>query len=95
MEASHRDVIIEHPNRDKATSKTTKAIVILLLLASAGLITIITVGGWDALQGAQPVQIAYIAIYVLMAYYVLNWNRGVLPVTAAMAGTVQPGAEAR
>lgn len=85
MEASHRDVIIEHPNRDKATSKTTKAIVILLLLASAGLITIITVGGWDALQGAQPVQIAYIAIYVLMAYYVLNWNRGVLPVTAAMA----------
>ena len=31
-----RDVIIDHPNRDKASSKATKAIVVLLLLVSAG-----------------------------------------------------------
>jgi len=80
-----RAVVIEHPNRDKASSKATKATVILLLLVSAGLITIITVGGWDALQGAQPVQIAYIVLYLVMAYYVTVWNRGVLPVAAALA----------
>ncbi len=80
-----RDVIIDHPNRDKASSKATKATVMLLLLASAGLVTIITVGGWDALQGAKPVQVVYIALYLLMAYYVAIWNRGVLPVTAALA----------
>ena len=31
---------IEHPNRDKAESKATKAIVVLLLLVSAGLISV-------------------------------------------------------
>ena len=30
-------------------------------------------------------QIAYIAIYVLLAYYAHRWNRGVLPVAAALA----------
>jgi Mg2+/Co2+ transporter CorB len=85
MQERPRDIIIEHPNRDKASSKSTKAIVILLLVASAALIAVITIGGWDALQGAQPVQIAYVGLYVVMAYFVLNWNRGVLPVTAAMA----------
>lgn len=79
------DVVIEHPNREKASSKATKATVILLLLASAALVTIITIGGWDALQGAKPVQIVYVALYLLMAYYVAIWNRGVLPVAAALA----------
>jgi hypothetical protein len=79
------DVIIEHPNRDKATSKATKAVVLLLLLVSVALMLIVTIGGWDALQGAKPVQIAYILIYLIMAFYVARWNRGVLPVAAALA----------
>ena len=79
------EVRIEHPNRDKAESKATKAIVVLLLLVSAGLIFIITAGGWSELQGAQPVAFAYIIIYLVMAYYVANWNRGLLPVAAALA----------
>ena len=79
------DVVIEHPNREKASSKATKAIVILLLLASAALVVIVTVGGWDALAGAKMVQIVYAAIYLLMAFYVAKWNRGVLPVSAALA----------
>jgi hypothetical protein len=79
------DVIIEHPNRDKATSKATKAVVLLLLLVSVGLMLIVTIGGWDVLQGAKPVQIAYILIYLIMAFYVSRWNRGVLPVAAALA----------
>jgi protein-S-isoprenylcysteine O-methyltransferase Ste14 len=76
---------IEHPNRDKAESKATKAVVILLLLTSAGLIFVITAGGWSELQGAQPVAFAYILVYLIMAFYVARWNRGVLPVAAALA----------
>jgi len=77
--------LIEHPNRAKAGSKATKAVIILLLIASAALIMIVTVGGWSELQGAQPVAFAYIFLYLLMAFYVARWNRGVLPVAAALA----------
>ena len=76
---------IEHPNREKAESKATKAIVILLLIASAVLIAIVTFGGWAELQGAQIVAFAYILLYLVMAFYVARWNRGVLPVAAALA----------
>jgi hypothetical protein len=83
--AADTDVVIEHPNRDKATSKATRAVVTLLLVASAALVLIVTIGGWDATAGAQPVSLAYAAIYLLMAFYVAKWNRGVLPVSAALA----------
>src|SRR3954469_15312438 len=76
---------IDHPNRRKAASKVTKVLVVLLLLLSAGLILIVTLGGWDELQGAKALQIAYIALDVLMALLVARWNRGVLPVAAALA----------
>ena len=79
------DVVVEHPNRDKAESKATKAAVVLLLVVSAALIAIITIGGWTELQGAQPVAFAYVIVYLLMAWYVSRWNRGVLPVAAALA----------
>jgi hypothetical protein len=78
-------VIIEHPNREKASSKATRAIVVLLLLVSAALVAAITVGGWDALEGAKALQIAYIVLYLVIAFFVLRWNRGVLPVAAALA----------
>ena len=79
------DTVLVHPNRDKAESKATKAVVVLLLLTSAGLILVITIGGWSELQGAQIVSFAYIAIYLGMAFVVSRWNRGVLPVAAALA----------
>ena len=79
------NVIIEHPNRAKAANKATKAVVLLLLLATAVLVTIVTVGGWKALEGAKVVQIAYILLYLVMAFFVARWNRGVLPVAAALA----------
>ena len=79
------DVRIERPNRKKASSKASRAVVILLLLVSAVLVLIVTIGGWDALEGAQAIQIAYIGVYLVMAYYVGRWNRGVLPVAAALA----------
>jgi FtsH-binding integral membrane protein len=78
-------VRIEHPNRRKAASKLTRAIVVVLLLVSAALVAVVTVGGWDALQGAKALQIAYIAVYLVIAFFVLRWSRGVLPVAAALA----------
>ena len=82
---SREGYVIEHPNREKAASKATKAVVTLLLLVSAALMIIISVGGWDTIEGAKIPQIAYILLYLLMAYYVMRWNRGVLPVAAALA----------
>ena len=82
---SRENVRIEHPNRKKAASKITRLIVIVLLLASAVLLAIITWGGWDTLEGAKPLQIAYILLYLLMAFLVLRWNRGILPVASALA----------
>ena len=79
------DVRIEHPNRNKATSKLTRLIVLVLLLVSAGLLAIITWGAWDTLEGAKALQIAYIGLYLLMALFVLRWSRGVLPVAGALA----------
>ena len=80
-------VYIDHPNRRKATSKITKFIVIILLLVSAALMVIISVGGWDTIEGAKPLQIAYILLYVLLAFFVFRWSRGVLPLIAALLGT--------
>jgi presenilin-like A22 family membrane protease len=78
-------VRIEHPNRKKAASKLTRLIVVLLLLVSAFLVAIVTVGGWDVLQGAKALQVAYIVVYVVIAFFVLRWSRGVLPLAAALA----------
>jgi presenilin-like A22 family membrane protease len=78
-------VIITHPNRDKAVVQATRATVVLLLLASAGLVLIVTVGGWSVLQGAVPVQIAYVIVYLTLAFFAGRWNRGVLPVAAVLA----------
>ena len=77
--------VIEHPNREKAASKATKAIVVLLLLVTAGLMIVITIGGWAALEGAKPVQVVYILLFLLFAFLIARWNRGLLPVTAALS----------
>jgi hypothetical protein len=85
MEASNSDIVIVHPNREGAEAKATKAAVILLLVTSAAITAIITFGGWSKLEGAQLWAIFYIVIYLVMAYFVGKWNRGILPVAAALA----------
>ncbi|MGA2452211.1 MAG: hypothetical protein ABSG93_01730 [Solirubrobacteraceae bacterium] len=78
-------VIITHPNRDKPVVQATRATVVVLLLVSAALVLVVTVGGWSVLEGAIPVQIAYIVVYLTFAFYAARWNRGVLPISAALA----------
>jgi hypothetical protein len=84
-EEERRDVIIDHPNRRKAASKATKWMVVLLQLVSAGLMAFVAIGGWSALEGTRGVLVAYIVLYVLLMIYTLRWNRGALPVAAALA----------
>ena len=79
------DLVIDHPNRDKASSKATRFIVVLLLLVSAALTAVVSLGGWDTLQGARALQVAYVVLYLVLAFMVLRWRRGVLPVIAALA----------
>jgi ABC-type transport system involved in cytochrome bd biosynthesis fused ATPase/permease subunit len=43
------------------------------------------IGGWDVLQGMQLITIGWILVYGLFAWYVVRWNRGVLPVISALA----------
>jgi hypothetical protein len=73
------------PNRQKPESKSAKALVVFLLLVSAGLALVITLGGWERLEGGKIFALLYIAIYLLFAYLVSRWNRGVLPVASALA----------
>ena len=75
------------PNREKAQSKTTKAIVAFVLLVSAGLIAIIVLGGWERMQSSSIaiMSLAWAALYVFAAIMIARWNRGLLPVMAALA----------
>jgi hypothetical protein len=82
---SGEDYVVEHPNREKAASKATKAIVVLLLLVSAALVLIIMLGGWSYMQGGQAILIGYIILFVLIAFMIARWVRGLLPVAAALS----------
>jgi len=73
------------PNRQKAASKATKATVVLILLVSVGLMLIVTIGGWSKLQGLKPVNFAWCIVYLMIAFYVARWARGLLPIAAALA----------
>jgi hypothetical protein len=73
------------PNRERAEAKSARALVVFLLLVSAGLALVITLGGWSRLEGGKIFALLYIAIYVLFAFLVARWNRGVLPVASALA----------
>jgi hypothetical protein len=84
-QADRPGVIVTHPNRDKAVVQATRATVILLLLVSAGLILLVTLGGWGTLEGLKPVLIGWVLVYLVMAYFAARWRRGVLPMAAALA----------
>jgi energy-coupling factor transporter transmembrane protein EcfT len=73
------------PNREKPEANSARALVVFLLLLSAGLALVITVGGWSRLEGGKIFALIYIALYVLFAFLVARWNRGSLPVISALA----------
>jgi lysylphosphatidylglycerol synthetase-like protein (DUF2156 family) len=79
------DTVLVHPNRDKVESKATKAAITLLLLVSAGLILVILIGGLSQLQGMVVAGFIWAALYLVIAWYVNAWKRGLLPVAAGMS----------
>jgi presenilin-like A22 family membrane protease len=78
-------VIVTHPNRTKPVVQATRATVVLLLVASAALVLIVTIGGWSTLEGDVPILLAWAIVYLLMAFFAWRWSRGVLPMAAALA----------
>jgi hypothetical protein len=83
--ADEKPVVIEHPNRRKASSQLARLVVIVLLIVSAAVVLIVALGGWEAIEGAKPVQLAFIVAYFVLALFVARWSRGVLPMIAALA----------
>ncbi|HWF36114.1 MAG TPA: hypothetical protein VG295_12100 [Solirubrobacteraceae bacterium] len=75
---------VTYPNRDKPASKVTKLIVVVLLLVSVALMAIVTVGGWSELEGEQPLNFFFILSYLIFAFYIARWQRGLLPMAAAL-----------
>jgi hypothetical protein len=75
------------PNRQKAEAKTMKAVIAFVLLVSAALLIIITLGGWERLLGASvgAMSLIWALLYIAFAFLVMRWNRGILPVAAALA----------
>jgi hypothetical protein len=84
-ESEEREYVLDRPNRRKPAAKATKAVVILLLVASAVLMAIVAIGGFSKLQGALPVLVVLFIVYLVIAFFVSRWNRGVLPLAAALA----------
>jgi hypothetical protein len=66
----------------------TRLVVIVLMLATAGLALLITIAGWSLLIGGAGmglVCLIYAGLYVLFAFRAASWSRGSLPVAAALS----------
>ena len=79
--AQHRTLTpgyaVVYPNREKAASKTTKAIVVLIMLVDVALMLLLIIGGWSKLQGLKPVDFVWCAAFLIMAFYIAKrWARG-------------------
>jgi hypothetical protein len=78
--------VVIHPNRQKAICRLTQLIVVLLLIASVVLMALLTIGGWDKLQGMKAVNFVWCLVDVLLAVAILiKWARGLLPIAALLA----------
>lgn len=83
-----RNVEHDYPNRDKASSKAMRVVVILTLLVSSALITAVTIKGWDLMQEAKTLNVVFVAVNVVFIIQVLRWSRGVLPMAAGIAAFI-------
>ncbi len=76
------------PNREKAGSATTKIVIVLLLWATAALAILIAITGFSLMSGGTGMAVMtliYGILYAFFGFLVLRWNRGILPVAAALS----------
>ena len=83
-----RNVEHDYPNRDKASSKVMRLVVIVALLVSSALIAVVTIKGWDLMQEAKTLNVVFVAVNVIFIVQVLRWSRGVLPMAAGIAAFI-------
>jgi hypothetical protein len=76
--------VVTYPNRAKRSSNVARVAVALVLVLSAVLLLVVTVGGWSKLAGLLPVNILWCLVYLVMAYYVLRWAKGLLPIAVGL-----------
>jgi hypothetical protein len=77
-----------HPNREKADVITTKFVIAFLMLATAVIAGLVTLGGFSLLSGGGAmgvVCIIFALLYGLFAFLVSRWSRGILPVAASLS----------
>ncbi len=77
-----------HPNREKADVITTKFVIAFLMLATAVIAGLVTIGGFSLLSGGGAmgiVCIIFTLLYGLFAFLVSRWSRGILPVAASLS----------
>jgi hypothetical protein len=76
------------PNREKAESITTKFVLVLLLVATSAIAFLVTITGFSLMTGGGGMGLVCLisaALYAFFAFLVLRWNRGILPVAAALS----------
>ncbi|HMT06177.1 MAG: hypothetical protein KDB48_09325 [Solirubrobacterales bacterium] len=76
------------PNREKTESQTTRFLTVLLMIVSAILMLIVTVGGWSVLVGGSTygiIALVFVAVYLLLAVMTWRWSRGALSLTLALS----------
>ncbi len=77
-----------HPNREKADVITTKFVVAFLMLATAAIAAVVTIGGFSLLSGGGGMGIVcliFALLYAFFAFLVSRWSRGILPVAASLS----------
>lgn len=76
------------PNRTQSGSQTTRFLAVVLLVASAVLMLIVTLGGWDVLVGGSTygiMALVMVGVYILLAVMTWLWSRGALSLTMALS----------
>jgi hypothetical protein len=76
------------PNREKAESVTTKVVLVILLAATSVIAVIVAISGFSLMSGGTGmalVTLIYGLLYAFFAFLVARWNRGILPVAAALS----------
>lgn len=78
-----------HPNREKADVITTRFVIAFLMLATAVIAALVTIGGFSLLNGGAAMGafcMIYALLYALFSYLVgRRWSRGILPVAASLS----------
>jgi hypothetical protein len=76
--------VVTYPNRERRSSRATRTALAAVLVCSALLMLLVTVGGWSKLDGLEAVNLIWCAVYLVMAFFVMRWARELLPIAVGL-----------